>query len=261
VHFDHASTKLDVAHRATVSVASDDNVRDTAAHATSHSQFRASPLLDVVRRQTVEMIRIPVDGGALEGDLALPEHAAGVVVFAHGSGSGRHSPRNKLVAAVLNDAGIGTLLVDLLTPDEEQLDLQTRALRFDIPLLARRLEAATAAVPEDVPLGYFGASTGAAAALFAAADLAETKAVVSRGGRPDLAAPVLGRVQAPTLLIVGERDPVVVDLNRRALQELQSEKELVIVPHATHLFEEPGSLERVAEVARDWFLRWFYSSS
>jgi putative phosphoribosyl transferase len=207
------------------------------------------------------MIRIPVDGGVLEGELALPEHASGVVVFAHGSGSGRHSPRNKLVAAVLNDAGIGTLLADLLTSDEEQLDLQTRALRFDIPLLARRLEAATAAVPDDAPLGYFGASTGAAAALIAAADRTETKAVVSRGGRPDLAEAVLGRVQAPTLLIVGERDPVVVDLNRRALQELQSEKELAIVPHATHLFEEPGSLERVAELARDWFLRWFYSAS
>jgi pimeloyl-ACP methyl ester carboxylesterase len=203
------------------------------------------------------MTRIPIDGEALEADLAFPEHSSGVVVFAHGSGSGRTSPRNRLVASVLNDAGIGTLLVDLLTPDEEQIDLRTRALRFDIPLLAERLEAATAAVPEDMPLGYFGASTGAAAALIAAADHEETKAVVSRGGRPDLAEAALSRVRAPTLLIVGEHDPVVLDLNRRALEQLQCEKQLVIVPEATHLFEEPGTLEHVAELARDWFLRWF----
>jgi pimeloyl-ACP methyl ester carboxylesterase len=160
----------------------------------------------------------------------------------------------------LNDAGIGTVLVDLLTPDEEQIDLRTRALRFDIPLLARRLEVSTAAVPDQVPLGYFGASTGAAAAMIAAANREDTKAVVSRGGRPDLAANALPNVRAPTLLIVGERDPVVLDLNRRALAELQCEKELMIVPRATHLFEEPGTLERVAELTRDWFLRWFYSS-
>jgi pimeloyl-ACP methyl ester carboxylesterase len=213
-----------------------------------------------LRDHTVEMTRIAIDGGSLEADITLPERASGVVVFAHGSGSGRTSPRNKLVASILNDAGIGTVLVDLLTPDEEQIDLRTRALRFDIQLLARRLEVSTAAVPDELALGYFGASTGAAAAMIAAANREDTTAVVSRGGRPDLAANALPNVRAPTLLIVGERDPVVLDLNRRALEELRCEKELMIVPQATHLFEEPGTLERVAELARDWFLRWFYSS-
>jgi dienelactone hydrolase len=209
--------------------------------------------------------QIAIDSGTLDASLTVPENPSGIVVFAHGSGSGRQSPRNRLVASVLNDRGIATLLVDLLTQDEEQFDLRTGALRFDIPLLAGRLSAATdwvLAEPETaaLPLGYFGASTGAAAALIAAVRHEETRAVVSRGGRPDLAADALPRVRAPTLLIVGEREPVVIELNQRALDVLRCEKELEIVPLATHLFEEPGALERIAELARDWFLRWFYSS-
>jgi putative phosphoribosyl transferase len=202
-------------------------------------------------------VHVPFEGGSLEADLVLPGAAKAAVVFAHGSGSSRHSPRNTLVASVLNEAGIATLLADLLTPAEEQ-----GALRFDIPLLARRLEAATQWVQTNaetsaLPLGYFGASTGAAAALLAATGH-RTSAVVSRGGRPDLAAGALPRVEAPTLLIAGERDPVVIELNRRALAKLRCEKQLEIVPNASHLFPEPGALERVAELARDWFLR--YSS-
>ena len=215
-----------------------------------------------MRRMRAETARIAIDRGAVDADLAVPEPASGIVVFAHGSGSGRRSPRNRLVASVLNDGGIGTLLVDLLTSEEEQVDLRTGTLRFDIPLLARRLTGATVWVLEEpataeLPLGYFGASTGAAAALIAAVEHDETRAVVSRGGRPDLAVEALPRVQAPTLLIVGERDPVVIDLNRRAFEQLRCEKELEVVPNATHLFEEPDALERVAELARDWFLRWF----
>jgi dienelactone hydrolase len=189
------------------------------------------------------------------------------VVFAHGSGSSRHSPRNKQVAGVLNAAAIATLLVDLLTAEEEQVDLRTRELRFDIGLLAARLSTVSGWLVDrsetaSLPLGYFGASTGAAAALIAAAERNDvTRAVVSRGGRPDLAGDALARVRAPTLLIVGERDPLVVDLNQRALAELTSEKQLEIVPEATHLFEEPGALERVSELARDWFSRWFETSA
>jgi len=192
----------------------------------------------------------------LAGYLTVPENAAGIVVFAHGSGSSRHSPRNRYVARVLTEAGLGTLLFDLLTPEEE-LD---RANVFDIGLLARRLSEVTGwlrAQPSAAraAVGYFGASTGAAAALWAAAEPgAGISAVVSRGGRPDLARPRLATVTAPTLLIVGGRDEVVLDLNRRAQAELRCENHLAVVPGATHLFEEPGTLDAAAVLARDWFL-------
>jgi putative phosphoribosyl transferase len=192
----------------------------------------------------------------LAGYLTLPEGAPGIVVFAHGSGSSRHSPRNRYVASVLTDAGLGTLLFDLLTPDEEA----DRANVFDIGLLARRLTEVTGwlrAQPRAVnaPIGYFGASTGAAAALWAAAEPgADIAAVVSRGGRPDLARPRLGVVTAPTLLIVGGDDEVVLDLNRRAQAELRCENDLAVVPGATHLFEEPGTLAAAAALARDWLV-------
>ena len=192
----------------------------------------------------------------LAGYLTVPEDAAGIVVFAHGSGSSRHSPRNRYVARLLTEAGLGTLLFDLLTPEEE-LD---RANVFDIGLLARRLTQVTGWLrtqPRAVgaAVGYFGASTGAAAALWAAAEPgAGIAAVVSRGGRPDLARPRLAAVPAPTLLIVGGRDETVLDLNRRAQAELRCENHLAIVPGATHLFEEPGTLDAAAALARDWFL-------
>jgi dienelactone hydrolase len=182
-----------------------------------------------------------------------------VIVFAHGSGSSRLSSRNRFVARVLQQARLATLLLDLLTAEEEQIDLRTRQLRFDIDLLARRLVEATEWLAGDVsvgglPVGYFGASTGAAAALIAAAELPDsTRAVVSRGGRPDLAGAALPKVKAPTLLMVGGDDYEVIELNRKALNELQCEKKLEIIPGATHLFEEPGTLEQVAELARDWF--------
>jgi putative phosphoribosyl transferase len=202
-------------------------------------------------------IALPDSEAALTGDLAAPAEATGVVVFAHGSGSSRHSPRNRQVAARLNRAGLATLLLDLLTPQEE-LD---RRNVFDIPLLAGRLLAATAWAKEQpelrsLPIGYFGASTGAGAALWAAAEAGDRiSAVVSRGGRPDLAAPRLADVRASVLLIVGSRDPVVVDLNRQALAQLRGEAQLAIVPGATHLFEEPGALDEVAHLAADWFGR------
>ena len=192
----------------------------------------------------------------LEGHLTVPESARGMVVFAHGSGSSRHSPRNRYVASILNDAGLGTLLFDLLTPDEEL----NRGNVFDIELLARRLADVTGwlrTVPQarDLPIGYFGASTGAGAALLtAAAPGARLAAIVSRGGRPDLAAPRLGDVRAPTLLIVGGRDDVVLELNRQAQAQMRCESRLAVVPGATHLFEEPGALRQAAELARDWFL-------
>ncbi|MBI2492650.1 MAG: dienelactone hydrolase family protein [Candidatus Rokubacteria bacterium] len=204
------------------------------------------------------LVHVRVDSLTLEGALAVPPAAGGIVLFAHGSGSSRKSPRNNFVARELRAGGLGTLLMDLLTPEEDAL----RATRFDIDLLTRRLTAATrwlADQPETkaLPLGYFGASTGAAAALKAAAALGpDVRAVVSRGGRPDLAAPDLPRVQAPTLLIVGGLDDVVLDLNRRAYETLTARKELVVVPRATHLFEEPGALEEVARLARDWFTRY-----
>lgn len=202
-----------------------------------------------------EEIEIGSGAARLRGRLTLPEGAIGVVVFAHGSGSSRHSPRNRYVASVLNRAGIGTLLLDLLTVEEEA----RRANVFDVELLARRLVAVTDWVRVEpgcggLPIGYFGASTGAAAALVAAAESTEpVAAVVSRGGRPDLAGPRLAEVTTPTLLIVGGRDEVVLDLNRRAQSLLRGVSRLVVVPGATHLFEEPGTLQAAAEAARDWF--------
>lgn len=205
-----------------------------------------------------KIVAIPADRVMLEGVLALPEHTQGVVVFAHGSGSSRLSPRNNYVASVLQRAGIGTLLMDLLTKEEDAL----YETRFNIDLLTERLLQATRWLqeqPDTAPLaiGYFGASTGAAAALRAAADPdAHTQAVVSRGGRPDLAEDALRRVYAPTLLIVGGNDDVVLQLNRMAFAQLAGEKELAIVPGATHLFEEPGALEHVARIATRWFERY-----
>jgi len=199
-------------------------------------------------------VRIRADSVVLEGLLGVPAGAAGIVLFAHGSGSSRLSPRNAAVARALRRAGIATLLFDLLTAPESA----DRALVFDVPLLARRLRAATAwvrgeAATRHLAVGYFGASTGAAAALVAAADDPAVAAVVSRGGRPDLAAPVLSRVRAPTLLVVGGDDVPVIAMNEEALRRLRCEKRLVIVPGATHLFEEPGTLEEVVRLATDWF--------
>jgi dienelactone hydrolase len=194
----------------------------------------------------------------LEGNLTLPEGARGIVLFAHGSGSSRFSPRNCYVAQQLNREKLATLLVDLLSPEEEAVDLRTARLRFNIGLLAERLVGVTdwlVRQPDTRPLriGYFGASTGAAAALVAAAERPQiVRAIVSRGGRPDLAGPALARVEAPTLLIVGGDDTPVIELNRAALAQLRCEKRLVIVPGATHLFEEPGALEEVARLARQW---------
>jgi pimeloyl-ACP methyl ester carboxylesterase len=205
-------------------------------------------------------VEIVLADARLEGHLEVADPDAGIVIFAHGSGSSRHSPRNRSVAMRLRDRGLGTLLFDLLTADEERVDLVTREYRFDIPLLAERLIGATrwllSSRPAPIPVGYFGASTGAAAALIAAADLPETvRAVVSRGGRPDLAGAALGRVRAATLLIVGGSDPDVLDLNNAALRRLDCEKSLVVVPGATHLFEEPGTLDAVARHAADWLAR------
>lgn len=196
----------------------------------------------------------------LEGDLCIPDNAPGIVLFAHGSGSSRHSPRNRYVAQVLRNAGLATFLFDLLTADEESEDMRTGHLRFDIRLLANRLISATDWIKQNedakkLKIGYFGASTGAAAALVAAAERADSvSAVVSRGGRPDLAAEALLHVKAPTLLIVGGFDHPVIALNREAFAKLQVEKELVIVPGATHLFEEQGALEEVARLATNWFV-------
>jgi dienelactone hydrolase len=206
-------------------------------------------------------VEVPVGGAVLRGDLQRPPEADGVVLFAHGSGSGRHSPRNRYVASELNAAGLATLLLDLLTADEERVDMSTGEHRFDISLLSQRLvdamewlRGAPGAPPR---IGLFGASTGAAAALVAAAARPEeVTAVVSRGGRPDLAGPALTEVRAPTLLIVGGADRVVLDLNRQALELIPAEKRLVVVPGATHLFEEPGTLEQVARLAVEWFSRW-----
>jgi pimeloyl-ACP methyl ester carboxylesterase len=206
-------------------------------------------------------IAISADGARLLGDLTLPGEPRGLVVFAHGSGSSRMSPRNRAVAQALADTGLATLLMDLLTGEEEAVDLRTRHLRFDVELLGQRVVATVDALASEpglgaLPVGTFGASTGAAAALIAAADRPErVHAVVSRGGRPDLAGDALARVTAPTLLIVGERDPQVLRLNREAQALLAGESRLEIVPGATHLFEEPGALERVAALAREWFLR------
>ena len=198
----------------------------------------------------------------LEGNLSIPDNTRGLVLFAHGSGSGRHSPRNRYVAGALREAGLATLLIDLLTPEEEEVDVRTRHLRFDIGLLAERLADATdwlAQEPDtqDLRVGYFGASTGAAAALVAAAKRLEAVgAVVSRGGRPDLAGKALSRVVAPTLLIVGGEDEPVIGMNREAIEQIRAEKKLEVVPGATHLFEEPGTLEEVARIAAGWFARY-----
>ena len=207
------------------------------------------------------LVEIPLGSVTLYGNLALPREPAGVVLFAHGSGSGRHSPRNRYVARLLNEAKLATLLVDLLTLEEEEIDLRTRLLRFNIRQLAERIVGATdwlAQNPDtrELRIGYFGASTGAAAALGAATMRADLiRAIVSRGGRPDLAA-ALTLVRAPTLLIVGGNDFEVVELNREALKQLRCEKKLALVPGATHLFEEPGALDDVASWARMWFMRY-----
>jgi pimeloyl-ACP methyl ester carboxylesterase len=204
-----------------------------------------------------ESIVIPVDEGQIAADLRVPERATGLVIFAHGSGSGRLSPRNSRAAAALREAGLATLLLDLLTPDEER----NRVNVFDIPLLASRLSFAadwSVAAPETahLPIGYFGASTGAAAALVAAAARSPVRAIVSRGGRPDLAATALPHVTVPTLLIVGSLDTQVIELNRMAHDRLKSPKELVTVPGAGHLFEEPGALDAVERHAIRWFRRY-----
>lgn len=207
-------------------------------------------------------VRVATGAVHLTGDLVVPPDARGIVVFAHGSGSGRHSSRNRAVARELQDAGLATLLLDLLTPEEDTVDRRTRHLRFDIPLLSRRMEDTTAWVARQpalahLPIGYFGASTGSAAALIAAAHLGpRIGAVVSRGGRPDLVGPaVLEAVTAPTLLIVGGADAAVIPLNTQAYDRLRVVRELVLVHGATHLFEEPGALEDVTRLARDWFTR------
>ena len=205
-------------------------------------------------------IRIPAGRATLDGNLMLVDAAIGLVLFAHGSGSSRHSPRNQFVARTLNKAGLGTLLFDLLTPEEESVDLHTREHRFNIGLLAERLVQATEWATQqnetrDLRIGYFGSSTGAAAALIAAAELPdETGAVVSRGGRPDLAGAWLSKLKAPTLLIVGGEDDAVIELNEQARSQIKCECKIEIVPGATHLFEEPGTLEQVAKLASDWFV-------
>lgn len=204
-------------------------------------------------------VEIGQDSAVLHGDLALPENGGGLVIFAHGSGSGRHSPRNRQVAERLQRDGFGTLLLDLLTESEEAADAHTAHLRFDIPLLAHRLTATVAWLDRQregagISVGYFGASTGAGAALVAAARQPDRiGAVVSRGGRPDLAAEALPGVEAPTLMIVGGRDPTVLDLNRRAGEQLRCEHQLEVVPGATHLFEEAGALDQVGDLAAGWF--------
>jgi predicted alpha/beta-hydrolase family hydrolase len=211
----------------------------------------------------VRDVLIPSGKVELEGELNVPAGASGIVLFAHGSGSSRHSPRNKFVARTLQESGIGTLLFDLLTQEEEEEEKYTRHLRFDIGLLSKRLIDATnwlktQAELEGLPRGYFGSSTGAAAALVAAAALGdEIAAVVSRGGRPDLAGPSLPNVKAPTLLIVGGRDEQVITLNWEAHRQLRCEKRVEIVDRATHLFEEPGTLEEVARLAAKWFKQHF----
>ena len=209
-----------------------------------------------------ESIVIPLRQGEIEADLRVPEQATGLVIFAHGSGSGRFSSRNRAVAEFLEENRFGTLLLDLLTREEEAIDVHTREYRFDIDRLARRVVLATgwAQLRKDLqplPIGYFGASTGAAAALIAAADRSDiVRAVVSRGGRPDLADGWLPKVQAPTLLIVGGDDEPVIGMNRDAMRQMSATVQLEIVPGATHLFEEPGTLEQVMQLATSWFRRY-----
>ena len=209
-----------------------------------------------------KQVKIPADSVKLEGILTIPRYALSLVIFAHGSGSSRLSPRNRLVAEVLQKAGIGTLLFDLLTVQEDEVYEN----RFDIPLLARRLKAATLWAKGQPGLaklrvGYFGASTGTAVALVVAADLGkEIKAIVSRGGRPDLAGNALGKAMAPTLLVVGGEDHAVIELNKKAYDMITTEKHLKIVPGATHLFEEPGTLEEAARLAADWFRKYLITT-
>jgi len=204
-------------------------------------------------------LQIPTGRAVLSGNLTIPENANALVLFAHGSGSSRHSPRNQFVARTMNRAGLGTLLFDLLTPEEEARDSYTREHRFNISLLAERLVHATKWSRQqdemrDLRIGYFGSSTGGAAALVGAAELPQdVGAVVSRGGRPDLAGDALPKVQAPTLLIVGGNDDIVIELNEIARDQMRCEVKLEIIPGATHLFEEPGGLEQVAKLASDWF--------
>src|SRR5213595_3205396 len=204
-------------------------------------------------------VRIPAEDVTLDGNLTIPENAVALVLFAHGSGSSRHSPRNQFVAHTLNDAGLATLLFDLLTREQEALDMRTGQHRFNIGLLVERLVDATRWAKQheqtrDLGLGYFGSSTGGAAALVAAAKIPQdVGAVVSRGGRPDLAGDALPKVQAPTLLIVGGNDDIVIELNEMARDQMRCEVKLEVIPGATHLFEEPGALEQVAKLASDWF--------
>jgi putative phosphoribosyl transferase len=208
-------------------------------------------------------VKIPVGSITLCGSIFIPKPAQGIVIFAHGSGSSRHSVRNRFVAQQLNNNNIATLLIDLLTLDEEAIDIKTGEYRFNIPLLAMRLSATSNWVLEQplthtLKIGFFGASTGGGAALIAAAQMGnKVSAIVSRGGRPDLAGNALPKVQAPTLLLVGERDPMVIELNRQALAQLSNESRLEIIPGATHLFEEEGALEAVAERAIEWFRQHF----
>jgi putative phosphoribosyl transferase len=217
-----------------------------------------NPVAHAVEERLVRVTAGPVK---LDGNLSLPEGSRAVVLFAHGSGSSRHSSRNRYVARLLNEAKLATLLIDLLTLNEEAIDAPTAHLRFDVDLLAERLVDATdwlTQYPDTqyLPIGYFGASTGAAAALVAAAERPDVvNAIVSRGGRPEMAGPALTSVRAPTLLIVGGNDVQVIHLNRAALAQLRCEKQLVIIPGATHLFEEPGALDEVARLAREWFHR------
>jgi len=214
----------------------------------------------MTKKSAINNVSITSGSKVLEGNLSIPDKASGIVLFVHGSGSSRFSPRNKYVAQTLQDVNIATLLFDLLTKEEEREDMWSGHLRFDIKLLANRLKDVTKWIKENpstrnLNIGYFGASTGAAAALVAAADNNIVKAIVSRGGRPDLANDALFKVKAPTLLLVGEKDVEVIKLNKDAFENLEKvkDKKLIIVPNATHLFEEPGTLEEVSNLALQWF--------
>lgn len=209
---------------------------------------------------TEQLVTVSIGQDNLEGNLIIPLKAKGIVLFAHGSGSSRFSPRNRFVADILNKGGLATLLIDLLTAKEEEIDSETRELRFNISLLAKRLVKVTNwlrndELTEHLSIGYFGSSTGAAAALVAAAEQKDIKAVVSRGGRPDLASDFLAKLRAPTLLIVGGHDYGVIELNQKAYDFIECEKKMEIIPGATHLFEEPGALENVGHLARQWFAK------
>ena len=220
-----------------------------------HGELNNAYRINMIKYTSPQLVHIPVEPVVLEGVLDIPEGAHALIIFAHGSGSSRHSKRNKYVAEVLREVGLGTLLFDLLTREEDMIYEN----RFDIPLLAKRLSSVTRWVKEqaqttNLRIGYFGASTGAAAALIAAAEPAsEVGAIVSRGGRPDLAEQSLKRVKAPTLLIVGGDDHIVIQLNQQAYNSMRAEKALRIIPGASHLFEEPGALEQVAHLAAEWF--------